>query len=138
VNILRLPEAVKPESLKGDSMPKLTPEEVKRDVIMRFVVTQDERKEIKAAANKAGMGVSPWLRSLALKMARAKGGRTMNKIEPMTPEWFEARMRQIDIDCAGNEEQMHIEADNLMCTLLQQLGYSAGVSVFDAMRKWYA
>jgi hypothetical protein len=52
------------------NMPKLTPEEVKRDVIMRFVVTQDERKEIKAAANKSGMGVSPWLRSLALKEAR--------------------------------------------------------------------
>jgi hypothetical protein len=70
VNIIRLPEAVKPESLKGDSMPKLTDQEEKRDIIMRFVVTQGERKEIKAAANKSGMGVSPWLRSLALKEAR--------------------------------------------------------------------
>ena len=40
---------------------------------------------------------------------------------------------------AGNNvEQNHAYADELMCTLLEDLGFGDGVEIFRSANKWYA
>ena len=56
-----------------------------------------------------------------------------NKV--MTPEEFKEAMLSLD---NGDPEVSHHCADNLMCDLLEQLGYSEGVDVFIDMERWYA
>lgn len=60
----------------------------------------------------------------------------------MTPAGFLAKMNEIyDTDPEGfdyDEESSHSSADILMCELLKELGYGAGVEVFEKARKWYA
>ena len=53
----------------------------------------------------------------------------------MTPDEFARRM--YEISNVGPEEG-HIEADALMCQVLRELGYDAGVEIFERMPKWYA
>lgn len=54
----------------------------------------------------------------------------------MTPEEFKTEMQEIADNY--NTEIRHIEADDLMCKLLKELGYSEGVDVFESMYKWYS
>ena len=54
----------------------------------------------------------------------------------MTPEQFAKRMREIAKET--DTEDRHINADNLMCDLLKELGYGEGVDIFEDMYKWYA
>ena len=59
----------------------------------------------------------------------------------MTPEEFERRMFAI---CGGDDfydyepESSHIEADELLCEVLTQLGYEKGVTIFKNATRWYA
>ena len=54
----------------------------------------------------------------------------------MTPEEFKDRMEEIarntDIEIA------HADGDELMMNLLESLGYSEGVMIFNCMDKWCA
>ena len=59
----------------------------------------------------------------------------------MTPEEFCEKMKEF----AGDEftgdydtECAHINADDLMCDILEQLGYKDGVEVFKNMPRWYS
>jgi hypothetical protein len=54
----------------------------------------------------------------------------------MTPKEFADQMRHIFADI--DKEHAHMLADDLMCTLLIQLGYPAGVRVFRDADKWYS
>ena len=54
----------------------------------------------------------------------------------MTPEEFKKAMQKIDD--RGDKEYGHMEADELMCDLLEELGYGEGVDIFRQMSKWYA
>ena len=58
----------------------------------------------------------------------------MNKI---TPEEFKNRMISLSSN-EYNEEDEHIDADNLMCDILKEFGYEEGVNVFYKMDKWYS
>jgi len=54
----------------------------------------------------------------------------------MSPEQFAEKMRKIaDGD---DREARHIEADNLMCKVLDNLGFGKGVEIFQDMSRWYA
>jgi len=46
--------------------------------------------------------------------------------------------RMSEIAKNGDQEAAHADADDLMCELLESLGYGDGVDVFRAMDKWYA
>ena len=48
---------------------------------------------------------------------------------------FSKRMRKIAKD--PDTEAAHAEADKLLCEMLKQLGYGAGVKVFEDMDRWY-
>ena len=49
---------------------------------------------------------------------------------------FANEMRRIDRN--NDTEMAHILADELMCKLLRELGYSEGVDIFEQMNKWYS
>ena len=55
---------------------------------------------------------------------------------PITPDEFRLQMKEIKEN--GNQEEAHIDADKLMCYLLETLGYGQGVATFRGMYKWYA
>ena len=57
----------------------------------------------------------------------------------ISPEEFETRMLALDARSqSGALNRTHIEADELMCEILRELGYAAGVEIFEEMDKWYA
>ena len=43
-----------------------------------------------------------------------------------------------EIEGNGDTKEAHMEADKLMCSLLETLGYGQGVEIFRNMGKWYA
>jgi hypothetical protein len=61
----------------------------------------------------------------------------------MTPEEFAAKMREeFPINEHGNaaydKEGAHAQADDIICDLLESLGYAEGVEIFRRAEKWYA
>jgi hypothetical protein len=57
---------------------------------------------------------------------------------PMTKEEFYYEMLQLKEQYGDYEELFHSLADDLMCNLLVELGYEAGVDVFLETPKWYS
>ena len=56
--------------------------------------------------------------------------------KPITPDEFRVRMKEIAVQ--HTIEEGHYEADKLMCSLLETLGYGAGVVIFRNMSRWYS
>ena len=62
----------------------------------------------------------------------------------MTPKEFADEMRRITDeeqhkgDLYWDTEQVHIEMDNVMCEVLEDLGYGEGIEIFRNESKWYA
>ena len=61
----------------------------------------------------------------------------------ITPAEFEDRMREFSTKVTNafvdyHEEEAHSDADDLMCAVLRDLGYSKGVEIFERMPKWYS
>jgi hypothetical protein len=60
----------------------------------------------------------------------------------VSPKEFKRRMREIWKPERGwrgvDTETAHMRADDLMCELLESLGYGDGVTVFKSEPKWYA
>ena len=54
----------------------------------------------------------------------------------ITPAEFEDRMMEIAAN--GDPERMHSDADDLMREVLIDLGYAAGIQVYDRMERWYS
>lgn len=44
----------------------------------------------------------------------------------------------LELCMSGSNEQNHMDADDILCELLIQLGYSKTVTAFEAVEKWYA
>ena len=65
------------------------------------------------------------------ELARRRGAPPL-----LTPEAFAAAMRRLDT--STDREGAHSDADALMGQVLTALGYGEGVTVFEAMVKWYA
>ena len=65
---------------------------------------------------------------------------------PLTPEEFAKAMEDISDKLVNppkdrpyyDEEDVHIEMDDLMCDLLRSFGYGDGVDIFENTDKWYA
>lgn len=54
----------------------------------------------------------------------------------ITPAEFEDRMQFIKRNC--DPEGGHAMADDLMCAVLRDLGYTKGVEIFEQLDKWYS
>ena len=55
----------------------------------------------------------------------------------LTPKEFAECMKTIAEVCE-DEEVCHIDMDNAMCGMLEQLGYGEGVEIFRNTPKWYS
>lgn len=59
----------------------------------------------------------------------------------MTPKEFAEAMQEVRDKLKNkslyDEEDAHFEADDIMCGLLRDLGYSDGVDIFENMPKRY-
>jgi len=55
---------------------------------------------------------------------------------PMSPKEFCDEMKRLAKD--DYTETWHINADDLMCSLLRTLGYEDGVEIFESKPKWYS
>lgn len=56
----------------------------------------------------------------------------------MSPEIFEIKMKEL-VDKYGHDpEALHIEMDGLMCQVLEEHGYNAGVEIFEDSDIWYS
>ena len=55
---------------------------------------------------------------------------------PITQAEFERRMQEISK--MEDSEVAHKMADDLLCEVLNQYGYAAGIRLFQAMDKWYS
>ena len=56
----------------------------------------------------------------------------------ITPADFEKMMQELKDEYGGDEEAVHSEMDKLMCEVLKQQGYSAGVKIFENTDTWYS
>lgn len=56
----------------------------------------------------------------------------------MTPQEFAAEMSLISIKDGWDIERMHMEADELLITLLRQMGYTEGCDIYEKMERWCA
>ena len=56
----------------------------------------------------------------------------------MTPGVFTRRMRGVAYRGDDDVEAAHTHAEELMCRLLESLGYATGVAAFLEMKRWYA
>jgi hypothetical protein len=56
----------------------------------------------------------------------------------MKPEQFKQLMEQYKVESISDPESAHSKADQLMCRILDELGYGEGVAVFEEVEKWYA
>ena len=59
-------------------------------------------------------------------------------MEKISAEEFKNRMIEIKKQYARDPEKLHPLADDLMCDVLESLGYDEGIAVFNTMDKWYA
>lgn len=60
----------------------------------------------------------------------------------ITPEEFKARMEELleknqDERFGYDEENFHIDADDLLVETLTELGYGDGCKIFEEAPKWY-
>lgn len=67
--------------------------------------------------------------------------------QPITSEEFSSRIKIIAGYDSANENWMdkyrdhehdHRVADDLICEILESLGYSEGIKIFKDMTRWYA
>lgn len=56
----------------------------------------------------------------------------------MTPNEFYSAMSDLYQKLSDDPEAFHVEADDLMCNLLNMLGYTKGVDIFLNADKYYS
>jgi hypothetical protein len=62
--------------------------------------------------------------------------REISRERKYTPERFKEMMAEIAM--SDDTELRHYRADKLMAAVLNQLGYSEGIKIFESMGKWYS
>lgn len=56
----------------------------------------------------------------------------------MDPQEFYEEMRKIRKEYRSDYEKRHLLMDELMCTVLKELGYEEGVIEFEITARWYS
>ncbi len=60
------------------------------------------------------------------------------KMANISPEEFYQKMLKIKEDKEYDKEGVHREMDDLVCEVLESLGYEKGINVFNDTDKWYS
>ena len=56
----------------------------------------------------------------------------------MSPKEFKEEMIVIREVADGHPERFHIEADDLICKVMRDLGYGDGIDIFEEHERWYS
>lgn len=62
----------------------------------------------------------------------------MDTVLKTTPQEFRREMELIKYANSDDLELVHVKMDDLMCRVLDELGYGEGVNVFEQTTKYYA
>lgn len=57
---------------------------------------------------------------------------------PMTPDQMAEAMQKICDEYGWDEQRVHVKMDNLLLSVLSELGYTKAVEIFRNQDKWYA
>jgi hypothetical protein len=60
------------------------------------------------------------------------------KLKTYSTQKFKEAMQKIFPEHGFDPESAHLQADALMCEVLEELGYEEGVKIFEHAAKWYA
>ena len=130
---------------KLEIMGLLTPEEEERDSVLGYLTAEDVFERIRKHYNREW---DEYVNGLAKKTSEEDAEEddisesSDNRI--MTPEEFAKKMKKISDnlkyqnDAYYDEEDAHMQMDDLMSDLLRQLGYGEGIDIFDNTSKWHA
>lgn len=64
--------------------------------------------------------------------------RSLNIEVSTSPQEFKEQMQRLYDRNWKDPEMFHIYADDLICMLLEKLGYKEAVHIFDTAEKWYS
>lgn len=130
---------------KLEIMGLLTPEEEESNSVLGYLTAEDVFERICKHYNGEW---DEYVNGLAKKTSEEDAEEddisesSDNRI--MTPEEFAKKMKKISDnlkyqnDAYYDEEDAHMQMDDLMSDLLRQLGYGEGIDIFDNTSKWYA
>lgn len=130
---------------KLEIMGLLTPDEEEHDSVLGYLTAEDVFERIRKHHNGEW---DEYVNSLAKKTSEEDAEEddisepSDNRI--MAPEEFAKKMKKISDnlkyqnDAYYDEEDAHMQMDDLMSDLLRQLGYGEGIDIFDNTSKWHA
>lgn len=126
---------------KLEIMGLLTPDEEEHDSVLGYLTAEDVFERIRKHHNGEW---DEYVNGLAKKTSEEDDISESSDNRIMTPEEFAKKMKKISDnlkyqnDAYCNEEDAHMQMDDLMSDLLRQLGYGEGIDIFDNTSKWYA
>lgn len=126
---------------KLEIMGLLTPDEEEHDSVLGYLTAEDVFERIRKHHNGEW---DEYVNSLAKKTSEEDDISESSDNRIMTPDEFAKKMKKISDnlkyqnDAYYDEEDAHMQMDDLMSDLLRQLGYGEGIDIFDNTSKWYA
>ena len=130
---------------KLEIMGLLTPDEEEHDSVLGYLTAEDVFERIRKHHNGEW---DKYVNDLAKKTSEEDAEEddisesSDNRV--MTPEEFAKKMKKISDnlkyqnDAYYDEEDAHMQMDDLMSDLLRQLGYGEGIDIFENTNKWYS
>lgn len=119
----------------------LTPDEEEYDSVLGYLTAEDVFERIRKHHNGEW---DKYVNDLVKKTSEEDDISESSDNRIMTPEEFAKKMKKISDnlkyqnDAYYDEEDAHMQMDDLMSDLLRQLGYGEGIDIFDNTSKWYA
>ena len=130
---------------KLEIMGLLTPDEEEYDSVLGYLTAEDVFERIRKHHNgEWDKYVNDLVKKTSEEDAEEDDISESSDNRIMTPEEFAKKMKKISDnlkyqnDVYYDEEDAHMQMDDLMSDLLRQLGYGEGIDIFDNTSKWYA
>ncbi len=130
---------------KLEIMGLLTPDEEEHDSVLGYLTAEDVFERIRKYHNgEWDKYVNDLVKKTSEEDAEEDDISESSDNRIMTPEEFAKKMKKISDnlkyqnDAYYNEEDAHIQMDDLMSDLLRQLGYGEGIDIFENTNKWYS
>ena len=126
---------------KLEIMGLLTPDEEEHDSVLGYLTAEDVFERIRKHHNGEW---DKYVNDLVKKTSEEDDTSESSDNRIMTPEEFAKKMKKISDnlkyqnDAYYNEEDAHMQMDDLMSDLLRQLGYGEGIDIFENTNKWYS
>lgn len=130
---------------KLEIMGLLTPDEEEYDSVLGYLTAEDVFERIRKHHNgEWDKYVNDLVKKTSEEDAEEDDISESSDNRIMTPEEFAKKMKKISDnlkyqnDAYYDEEDAHMQMDDLMSDLLRQLGYGEGIDIFENTNKWYS